>query len=83
MRLLNIVSSPRGAESASIAVANAFLGAYSKAFVSIDIEAQENIEQGRLKRRKWHSISNIATTIYVRALLGGNSILVVFLQGSV
>jgi FMN-dependent NADH-azoreductase len=38
MRLLNIVSSPRGAKSASIAVANAFLDAYGKASASIEVD---------------------------------------------
>jgi FMN-dependent NADH-azoreductase len=38
MRLLNIVSSPRGAESVSIAVANAFLDAYRKASASIELD---------------------------------------------
>jgi FMN-dependent NADH-azoreductase len=38
MRLLNIISSPRGAESASIAVANAFLDAYRKASAAIEVD---------------------------------------------
>jgi FMN-dependent NADH-azoreductase len=38
MRLLNIVSSPRGAKSASIAVANAFLDAYLKTSASIEVD---------------------------------------------
>ena len=38
MRLLNIVSSPRGAESVSIAVANAFLDAYAKASASVEVD---------------------------------------------
>jgi FMN-dependent NADH-azoreductase len=38
MRLLNIVSSPRGAESVSIAVANAFLDAYTKVSASIEVD---------------------------------------------
>ncbi|RFU44902.1 FMN-dependent NADH-azoreductase [Paraburkholderia sp. DHOC27] len=38
MRLLNIVSSPRGAQSASIAVANAFLDAYLKTSASIEVD---------------------------------------------
>jgi FMN-dependent NADH-azoreductase len=38
MRLLNIVSSPRGAKSVSISVANAFLDAYGKATPSIEID---------------------------------------------
>jgi FMN-dependent NADH-azoreductase len=37
MRLLNIVSSPRGPKSASIAIANAFLDALGKAAASIEI----------------------------------------------
>jgi FMN-dependent NADH-azoreductase len=38
MRLLNIVSSPRGAKSVSLAVANAFLDAYCKAYASIEVD---------------------------------------------
>src|SRR6195256_908738 len=38
MRLLNIVSSPRGAESVSIAVASAFLDAYVKTSGSIEVD---------------------------------------------
>ena len=38
MRLLNIVSSPRGAESVSIAVANAFLDAYGNASASVEVD---------------------------------------------
>jgi FMN-dependent NADH-azoreductase len=38
MRVLNIESSPRGAQSASITVANAFLDAYRKMSASIDID---------------------------------------------
>lgn len=38
MHLLNIVSSPRGAKSVSIAVANTFLEAYSKATASIEVD---------------------------------------------
>jgi FMN-dependent NADH-azoreductase len=38
MRLLNIVSSPRGAESVSIAVANAFLDAYAKVSASVELD---------------------------------------------
>jgi FMN-dependent NADH-azoreductase len=38
MRLLNIVSSPRGAKSVSIAVANAFLDAYCTAFPSTEVD---------------------------------------------
>src|SRR5258707_15155616 len=38
MRLLNIVSSPRGAKSVSISVANAFLDAYGKASASIEVD---------------------------------------------
>ncbi|WP_420995649.1 FMN-dependent NADH-azoreductase [Cupriavidus sp. 30B13] len=38
MRLLNIVSSPRGARSASIAIADAFLDAYGKASVSLETD---------------------------------------------
>jgi FMN-dependent NADH-azoreductase len=38
MRLLNIVSSPRGANSASISVANAFLDAYLKTSASIEVD---------------------------------------------
>jgi FMN-dependent NADH-azoreductase len=38
MRLLNIVSSPRGAKSASVAVANAFLDAYLKTSASIEVD---------------------------------------------
>jgi FMN-dependent NADH-azoreductase len=38
MRLLNIVSSPRGAKSASIAIANAFLDAYGKAGASVEVD---------------------------------------------
>jgi FMN-dependent NADH-azoreductase len=38
MRLLNIVSSPRGAESASIAIATAFLDAYTKISASIVVD---------------------------------------------
>jgi len=38
MRLLNIVSSPRGLKSVSIAVASAFLDAYCKASVSIEVD---------------------------------------------
>src|SRR3979411_672783 len=38
MRLLNIVSSPRGAKSASIAIADAFLDAYGKTSASIEID---------------------------------------------
>lgn len=38
MRLLNIVSSPRGARSASIAVANAFVDAYGKTCDSIEVD---------------------------------------------
>jgi FMN-dependent NADH-azoreductase len=38
MRLLNIVSSPRGARSASIAVANAFVDAYGKRCPSIEVD---------------------------------------------
>jgi len=38
MRLLNIVSSPRGAKSVSIAVANAFLDAYGKTSDSIEVD---------------------------------------------
>jgi FMN-dependent NADH-azoreductase len=38
MRLLNIVSSPRGTQSASIAVANAFLDAYVKTSDSIEVD---------------------------------------------
>ena len=38
MRLLNIVSSPRGASSVSIAVANAFLDVYLKTSASIEVD---------------------------------------------
>ncbi|MBY8605843.1 FMN-dependent NADH-azoreductase [Burkholderia arboris] len=38
MRLLHIVSSPRGARSASIAVANAFVDAYRTAETSVDVD---------------------------------------------
>ncbi|KVA32451.1 FMN-dependent NADH-azoreductase [Burkholderia cepacia] len=38
MRLLNIVSSPRGARSASIAVANAFVDAFRETGASIDVD---------------------------------------------
>jgi FMN-dependent NADH-azoreductase len=38
MRLLNIVSSPRGPKSASIAIAHAFLDAYGEASSSIDVD---------------------------------------------
>lgn len=38
MRLLNIVSSPRGAKSASIAIANAFVEAYGKTCASIEVD---------------------------------------------
>lgn len=38
MRLLNIVSSPRGPQSVSIAVANAFLDAYSKISASLEVD---------------------------------------------
>jgi len=38
MRLLNIVSSPRGVNSASISIANAFLDAYGKAFPSVEVD---------------------------------------------
>jgi FMN-dependent NADH-azoreductase len=38
MHLLNIVSSPRGPKSASIAIANAFLDAYRKTSASIDVD---------------------------------------------
>ena len=38
MRLLNIVSSPRGAKSVSIAVANAFLDAYCTASPSTEVD---------------------------------------------
>jgi FMN-dependent NADH-azoreductase len=38
VRLLNIVSSPRGPRSASIAIANAFLDAYRTASASIDVD---------------------------------------------
>src|SRR5258708_21639952 len=38
MRLLNIVSSPRGARSVSIAVADAFLDAYGKTSPSIEVD---------------------------------------------
>jgi FMN-dependent NADH-azoreductase len=38
VRLLNIVSSPRGPKSASIAIANAFLDAYGKASASSDVD---------------------------------------------
>ena len=38
MRLLNIVSSPRGAKSVSIAVANAFLDTYCTASPSIEVD---------------------------------------------
>ncbi|MDN7514662.1 NAD(P)H-dependent oxidoreductase [Burkholderia sp. AU45251] len=38
MRLLNIVSSPRGARSASIAVANAFVDAYRETGATIDVD---------------------------------------------
>ncbi|WP_144638961.1 FMN-dependent NADH-azoreductase [Bordetella genomosp. 13] len=38
MRLLNIVSSPRGARSASIAVADAFIEAYGKARPSLEVD---------------------------------------------
>ena len=47
MRLLNIVSSPRGANSVSITVANAFLDAYRKASASVEVDTlnvwQENL----------------------------------------
>jgi FMN-dependent NADH-azoreductase len=49
MRLLNIVSSPRGAQSASIAVANAFLDAYLKTSDSIEVDTlnvwEENLPE--------------------------------------
>ncbi|CAB3754798.1 FMN-dependent NADH-azoreductase [Burkholderia sp. MSh2] len=38
MRLLNIVSSPRGARSASVAVANAFVDAYRDAGAPVDVD---------------------------------------------
>lgn len=38
MRLLNIVSSPRGAQSASIAIANAFIDAYGQACPSLEVD---------------------------------------------
>ncbi|AMU08208.1 FMN-dependent NADH-azoreductase [Burkholderia cenocepacia] len=38
MRLLNIVSSPRGAKSASIAVANAFIDAYRQTGATLDVD---------------------------------------------
>jgi FMN-dependent NADH-azoreductase len=38
VRLLNIVSSPRGPRSASIAIANAFLDAYRKASAALDVD---------------------------------------------
>lgn len=38
MRLLNIVSSPRGEKSASIAVANAFIAAYGNARDSVEVD---------------------------------------------
>jgi FMN-dependent NADH-azoreductase len=38
MRLLNIVSSPRGDQSVSIAVANAFLDAYVRTSASIEVD---------------------------------------------
>jgi FMN-dependent NADH-azoreductase len=38
MRLLNIVTSPRGKESASIAIANTFLDAYRERHPSVDVD---------------------------------------------
>jgi FMN-dependent NADH-azoreductase len=38
MRLLNIVSSPRGTESVSISIANTFLDAYGKTVASVEVD---------------------------------------------
>ncbi|MGQ7933914.1 NAD(P)H-dependent oxidoreductase [Paraburkholderia sp. D1E] len=38
MRLLNIVSSPRGADSVSISIANAFLDAYHRTCASVEVD---------------------------------------------
>lgn len=38
MRLLNIVSSPRGADSVSISIANAFLDAYRNTCASVEVD---------------------------------------------
>ncbi|MDN7427162.1 FMN-dependent NADH-azoreductase [Burkholderia sp. AU45388] len=64
MRLLNIVSSPRGARSASIAVANAFVDAYRNAGTPIDVDTlnvwEENLPEfdGHAIGAKYKGVAN-------------------------
>lgn len=73
MRLLNIVSSPRGAQSASITVANAFLDAYLKTSDSIGVK-KRIYENRAVSTKSWE-----LQYIYARAF-SGTSIVVSVLK---